>query len=344
MLSLIIMSKIKCFAWQPQFEVATSFFLFLFLFLPLLANAQQPQLVDMKDGGEAWEARLQAGYVLVTESSDPMDFLVLLLYPKFSPFFHIGIVEVDDDQGVYVYDANGELGKTLMGGEAPSDFITGKVKRSTLADFLVNAGTVNIFSPPSPVDRMRLLAYMKSQQGVAFDPYFDATDHSKLYCSELVALAVEGAGGGRYQPLPMRSNRSMQAILDWMKIKDRRLIPAYSLVEPMDWLGTVSHDFSQQGIIASRAIKYQLYRRFAADQTVGAIVSIESSTDVAFRDYVKQFMNKAYQSVDVLEATVQPKVIFDSVHKLADEAFGAYPDPLGGRMPPCQIDLRVCTK
>lgn len=301
--------------------------------------------VEMKFVNSAdWVSTLQTGDVLLSESSDAMDFMVLLLYPRFSPFFHVGVVEVGEDKKVYVHDANGEL-KKLGSGDAPSDYIGGRVKRASLEEFVQEARTVSWFRPTAGFNKARLLDYLNlhSTQSTPFDPYFNSSDHTKLYCTEFVALAFAQAGGGHVKALPMRVNKSAEVVLDWMKVRDRQLIPAYVLVDPKSWLGTVSYDYSRSGLFADRSVKYELYRRFTANQKVGNVMDFGSAS-VEFRDYVEAFRERAYASLESRpdRDTLSAQVIFKMVHQLADDMLGR----LGQNesMPVCQIDLHACAR
>jgi hypothetical protein len=143
----------------------------------------------------------------------------------------------------------------------------------------------------------------------------------------------------------MRRNASAQMLLDWMKVSSNTLVTADSLVHPGRWKGTVSLDYSLAGIVIDRSIKYELYRRFTANQKIGNILDFSSLRSVDFRSYIEQFRDRAYQVMDTptLE-TMQARDIFNTVHALADDMLGAHPDSNGNNMPACAIDLSACAK
>ena len=124
---------------------------FLFSSLSVSVNAATPitshvnaQLAN-STGYSKWGIPLATGQIVVTESPVPINTLYMLLYPEFSPFIHVGIVEVNKDNA-YVYESSGEY-KLGIGDHPPTDNVSGHVRRITLSNTLPSRGVRYPFIP-----------------------------------------------------------------------------------------------------------------------------------------------------------------------------------------------------
>ncbi len=314
------------------------FFLNLLMLVSTFVSATE--LVDMKYAlSENWAEQLRNGFILTSESSDPLQLFTLLGAERFSPSVHIGVVEVVGDD-VYVYDTNADIGKYYLEGKSPSDTMKGRVRRQKLRSFLEKAEVINIFSIPSEVNAQKLVAFVKRHwmAGTPFDPYFDLHENEKLYCSELIALALRHAGGRVYPPVRMRANRSLDVIRRWMRIDATQFLFPYSLVETRNWIGTVSVRFNQQTLLLDRLIKYELYRRFTRNQKIGNVLQ-RSGINVTVKENIRQFALE----VDKLQPENDLNVLYGKVRKIADQVLGEARGIPDQPLPRCQLIPRLCT-
>ena len=297
---------------------------------------------------QQWKSKLQTGQILLTESPKPTNFLILAMYPEFSPFFHVGIVEVEEGN-IFVYEANGEINKLsvmagLVGGSVPSDSITGYVKKTPLDVFLSESRTISIFSPPPQADIQALVnfSYYHAKAKTPFDAYFDAADSTRLYCSEFVSLALRAAGVKGDFLVKMRNNPSLQKIREWMKVRDVSIIPGPKLVSPRNWLGTVSLDYSELELQVDRAIKLELYQRFSANQKVGNVVNFGGDDD--FVSEIKQFRQIAFALFEKQKTGVSADEIVKKVRGAAYNILGTMDSKYRVPYSRCSINLKNCSR
>lgn len=292
-----------------------------------------------------WEKELKTGDILLTESPKPTNFLILAMYPEFSPFFHVGIVEVEGDD-IFVYEANGEINKLSalagLAGGVPSDSITGNVRKTPLDIFLAESRTVSIFSPSSSANIPALINFsdLHTKMKTPFDAYFDSTDSTRLYCSEFVSLALKDAGVKGNYLVKMRYNPSLQKILDWMKVADKSIIPVYKLVSLKSWVGTVSLDFSELELQVDRAIKLELYQRFSSNQKVGNVVNFGRDDD--YVSEIKQFRQVAFALFEHQKESLSVDEIVRKVRGAADDVLGTMDDRYRIPYSRCSISLKNC--
>lgn len=316
----------------------------LWLLLTLAAVSQADIVsIDMKYAqGADWKSQLRSGQIITTESSDPLHLPTLLGSDRYSPFIHLGVIEVSPE-GIHVYDTTATIGKYFIGGRSPSDTMEGEVRRLPLQSFLDTARVINVYAPPTSVNTNRLISFLRQHwiAQTAFDPYFDLSDRSTLYCSQLIALGLEQAGGKRYTPAAMRYNPSLEVVRRWMKINTPKFIFPYQLTEPRNWLGTISLDYSSQAILIDRLVKYELYRRFTATQKIGNILQL-TGTALSLRPAIQRFATQAHGlSSDPRFSNAALDELSRSVRAIADTTLG--PAKVGNTtLPRCQLDLRSC--
>ncbi len=285
-----------------------------------------------------WGVPLETGQIVVTESPIPINTLYLLLYPQYSPFIHVGIVDVSGGD-VGVYEASGTY-KLGMGSAPPTDNISGHVRRISLDDYLQeNGGTATFYQPPAGVDMSKVLAYAQHHvdSKTPFDPYFNYRDRSSLYCSEFVAAAFEAGGVPAYSTVPMKPNRSTQVVMAWLKVNDRDILPVDRLTSTARWLGTISQTYTLTELKVDRTVKAELYQRFTDNQKLGNILAWEGM-NVAFQPPVAQFKEQAFAAFDKDEFYTAEQVLH-KVGELADESLGDFD---AGNISECKIDFSHC--
>ena len=322
-----------------------SILIFLLLTISTIASAEIVS-IDMKDSnGTDWRTQLRSGQILTTESSDPLHLPTTLGSDRFSPFIHLGVVEVTK-AGIYVYDTTATIGKYFLTGKSPSDTMKGHVRRITLQAFLDYFRVVNIYAPPTSVNTDTLITILR-QHWIAqtpFDPYFNLDDRSTLYCSELIALALEQAGSKRYTPAAMRYNPSLEVVRRWMKIAAPRFLFPYQLIEPRNWLGSISLDYNAREILIDRLVKYELYRRFTNNQKIGNIMQLDG-TKLTIRPPIQRFATQAHNlasNSQYMNASLDE--LSHTVRNIADTTLGLASQVDNQPLPRCQLDLRSCAR
>lgn len=285
-----------------------------------------------------WGLPLQTGQIVVTESPVPINIIYLFLYPEYSPFIHVGIIEVEGNDA-FVYEASGVY--TLgFGGKPPTDNVSGHVRRITLDDYLrETGGTATFYNAPAGLNIGKMLQYARSHAELKtpFDPYFNYSDRSKLYCSEFVAAAFEAGDTSTYRTVPMKLNRSMQVIMNWLKVTDKNILPVYQLVARSHWIGTISQNYTLTELKVDRAIKAELYQRFTADQKLGNVLAW-GTMDVAFQPAVTAFRQAAFAAFDKNKAYPADYVLSE-VKRLADIHLGQFNS---AKVAICKIDFSLC--
>lgn len=317
----------------------------IFLLLFALSHAASAiESVDMKyANGADWTAQLRNGYILTTESSAPLHLPTMLGSDRFAPTIHLGVVEVTP-AGIYVYDTTATFGKYFIGGRSPSDTMEGSVRRLSLADFVDYAQVFNIYSPPAAIDGNQMVHFLREHwiNKTPFDPYFNLDDRSALYCSELVAMSMEYAGGPRIIPAGMRNNPSLDVMRRWMKISTPRFLFPYQFTAPRNWIGTISVEYSRQAIIIDRLVKYELYQRFTSDQKIGNIIQLDG-TNLIIRKPIQRLSTIAHNlSLDPRFANASLDELHQVIRGIANETLGPSSSTHRIALPRCQLDPRSC--
>ena len=262
---------------------------------------------------------LASGQIVVSDAAGPGGLFFALMLEQFFPFVHAGLIIVEDGRP-YVYDATGQF--FLHFGGPPTDAMRGGIGRVALDEYLRHAAVVAIYDPPPGVDRARVAAFARDHYAreTEFDPYFDSANRDKFYCAEFVALALE-AGGAQAVPLaPMSGNPSLKVVLDWLKIRASKVIPASALIDEGRHVGTLSLKFSPAQIQAYFDLKRELHRRFTPDQKLGNVFHW-SGRDLKLRDEVQQFMTRGL-GIFAGQEPRSPRSTAETVQALAAEIMG----------------------
>lgn len=302
---------------------------------PLTAQVN-PKLLGTSSFNK-WGLPLKTGQIVVTESPEPINTIYMLLYPQFSPFIHVGILELEDDQA-YVYESSGEY-KLGLDNKPPTDHVEGYVRRIPLTQYISEYGeTVSFYQPPN-ADLSKVLQQAKQHADAKtpFDAYFNYTDRSRLYCSEFVAHAFEAGGAPAYRTVPMQLNASMQTIVSWLKVKDRAILPVEQLIAHSNWVGTISTKYTLTELKADRAVKAQLYQRFTSNQKLGNILAW-GGTSVSFQPAVANFKQQALTAFDKNQ-TYSAAQVASKVSELADQYLGKFEIR---NIALCKLDFSLC--
>jgi len=267
---------------------------------------------------------VRTGQILVSEQGTPNSLFLSLLVAENRPFVHSAVVVVEDGWPV-VYEANGRL-RPGIGGRPPTETLQGGVRRLDLATFLTRNRFIALYDLPAGADPARIAAFAQAshRRQVPFDPYFDGTDPSRVYCSEFVALALAAGGVGQDTTLPLTPNASVGVILDWLGIRTPGIIPPASLVAGFPRVGLFSREDSPAQMHAWFAVKAELHRRFTPDQKLGNVLQFNSWRGLRFPPEVAGFMDAA--NTAAAGWTGLPDLEIDQrVRALAGEWLGPFP-------------------
>ena len=268
------------------------------------------------------ELPLYSGQLVLSESGGPVSLLFSLFVEQFSPYVHAGVLVFENGEPI-VYEARGRV--QLETGTVPTDTIEGRIRARHLGKLLRRQNYVSIYNPPPGTNIDAMVRYVREQYRarLPFDPYFNTGDHSEVYCTEFLALALEAGG----VPLPaataIRKNPSLAVVRDWLKLASDSLYLAESMVSPDNRAMTLSRKHSIKHVRLYQAAKAELHRRFSADQKLGNVFSW-SRGSLQYRPEIRTFLARAVdlqvQEEDVTEVHAQ-----EAVTRLARSMFGAYP-------------------
>jgi hypothetical protein len=225
-----------------------------------------------QDQPNHFRKRLQSGQLIVSDAGAPDSLLLSLLGEQYSPFGHAGIVSIEDGKA-YVYEGYATLRPFKAG--PPTDAMRGRIRRVTIESYIRRQRIAAIYDPPASVDKSAVAAFARARHldRTEFDPYFDWRDHTRLYCTEFAALALQAGG----MPLPtlvrLRDNASLGVALDWLKIAAPEIVTATSLTLGAERIALLSRRYDADEIGAYFAAKQELHRRFTAEQKLGNVWS-----------------------------------------------------------------------
>lgn len=213
---------------------------------------------------------LASGQIVVVDDGTGLDFFMGLFSEPFMPWTHSGIVVIEDGVPM-LYDMHISL--FAVPGVPPTVTTSGHLRRIPLKDHMAKVKVAGFYDPPPHVDRQALINYVKRAHalGVSFDTYFDGEDSSKLYCAELMALALEAAGG-RVRKAPARANASHRRVRDWLRIRANWFYMPTLLLEGAREAALWSPDLNRTQIDALFEIRHELARRFDDRARLGHVV------------------------------------------------------------------------
>jgi hypothetical protein len=230
--------------------------------------------VESADAGELefHGVPLQSGQLVVSDAGAPDTLLLSLLGEQYSPYGHAGIVSIENDKA-YVYEGYATLRPIFSG--PPTDAMRGNIRRVTLEHYIRRQRVTAIYDPPADVDKAAVVEFARARHrdGTEFDPYFDWSDHSRLYCTEFAALALHAGGAPLPAPVRVRDNRSLRVALDWLKVSAAQIVTATSLTQGAERVALISRRYDARQVEAYFAAKRELHRRFTPDQKLGNIWS-----------------------------------------------------------------------
>ena len=270
---------------------------------------------------------IKSGQLVLTESPDATSYVFVLIPKKFYAFTHAAVISVEDGEP-WVYDVTGEV-KTLPFKKRLMDNVTGKMYRRRLFEYVAPNLYAEIYDPPAGADGEKIAAFVrqKFKEGTEFDSYFDFHDHSKLFCSELVAMAIESAGGPPMAPEPSNPNPSIVEGMKWLGVPPGEALPAGLFADPARYVGALGQFPTRTAAWSYFEAKHELHRRFTMDQRMGFLLSIDGNGRVDVRPEISAFTARAGHLFDNDPNPPEPgdPRIEAAVRKLAADSFGPFP-------------------
>lgn len=260
---------------------------------------------------------LASGQLVLSNQTGPNGYFVSLFASEYQPWTHVGILSLEAD-GPVVYDSDGDL--QPIPGFPPSMFGDGRVRRLPFQEFLDTKHMVGIYALPPGVDATKVVSYARRhyELGTPFDHYFNAEDSSALYCAELVARALEAGGAPLVVPAPMRDNRSVVQLRQWMRIPKHRMIFPGQLISPERLVARWGGGFSPAQIDADFEVRRELSRRFDPEVRLGFLFEMRPR-ELLIRDEVRTFLVDVIARFATFEGDVES--IRREVRRLADLYF-----------------------
>ncbi len=272
---------------------------------------------------------LKSGQLVLSESPDTTSYLFPLIPKKFYPFTHVAILSVENGEP-WVYDVTGEV-KTFPLKKRLMDNVTGKMYRRQLYEYVAPNLYAEIYDPPEGADGEKIAAFARRKfaEGVEFDSYFDFHDHSKMFCTELVSLAVQDAGGPALVPEPSNPNPTIVEGMAWLGVPPGEALPAGRFADPKRFVAALGQFPTRTAAWSYFEAKHELHRRFTMDQRLGYMMQIDGNGRIEVRPEITGFVTRASQLFANDPNPPEPgdPRIEAAVHKLADETFGPFPEP-----------------
>jgi hypothetical protein len=265
----------------------------------------------------------QTGQILLSEAPGPHGILFTLAPNRFFRFTHSAIILLDERGEPFVYDMSAEFKPTLA--TTPPDSLHGGVRRTSLADYVGIHLYVEVFDPPTGIDRekMKQKVFAIQDAGVEFDAQWDFQNDEKLFCSEFIVEALAAGGSPRPPLVGLTENQSLRRVLSWFGVTTAESLPAAAL--PREKLvAAFSRWPTRASADAYLEAKRELYRRFTPDQNIGDLLEL-AGLDVKLRPPVETFLDRAPLLYEKAEQAPPEAEIRARVQKLADEVLGPFP-------------------
>ncbi len=271
---------------------------------------------------------LRSGQLLVTESPDATSYAFMLFPEAFHPFTHIGVIAMEDGEP-WVYDVTGGV-KGLPLRERVLDNVRGTIFRRPLLEYVSYNLHGEVYDPPPGVDGERLAAWVRARYAagdVEFDTRFDPVDHATLYCSELVALAIEASGGTAPPVGRSTNNPAIVRAMEWLGVPAGLAYPVSSFIAPERFVGALGPMRSRTAAWAYFEAKREIYRRFTVDQRLGAVLTLGEQGQLGVRQSIVDFAFDASHLFDDVAPEPPPgdPRVRAAVQALATKRFGPMP-------------------
>jgi hypothetical protein len=267
---------------------------------------------------------LKSGQIVLTESPDATSMVFVLIPKTFYNFTHAAVVSMENGEP-YVYEVSGGV-STFPIHTRVLDNVSGGVHRRSFYEHVAPNLYAEVFDPPEGTDGERIASFAreKYKAGAEFDAYFRYDEHEKLFCTEMVELALEFGGAKPLQLVPTNDNPSLRTGMKWLGVPLETALPAGLFADPARYVGALGQFPSRTAAYAYFEAKHEIHRRFTKDQRVGYLFHLKGSGMIDVRPEVGDFMNRATHLFDDADPQPPPgdERITRSVRALADVMFG----------------------
>ena len=267
---------------------------------------------------------LRTGQLVLTEAPGAYSFAFELIPATFYPFTHVAIVAIENGEP-WVYDVTGEYKTTGLHTKLLAN-VHGGMRKTPFYEYVAPNLYAEIFDPPPGVDGEKMAAFARKEfaEAVEFDAFFRYDDHEKLFCTELVNLAVMEAGGKPMQLVPTRDNPSLKMAMKWLDVPLDSALPAGLYKDDSRYVGAVGQFTSRTAAYSYFEAKREISRRFTKDQRLGFLFEMHSTGDISTRPEVDGFVDRATHLFDDTKELPPPgdPRITEAVRKLADVMLG----------------------
>ncbi|MEO8874002.1 MAG: hypothetical protein ABI461_00315 [Polyangiaceae bacterium] len=272
---------------------------------------------------------LRTGQLVLTEAPGAYSFAFELIPETFYPFTHVAIVAIENGEPV-VYDVTGEYKTTGLHNKLLTN-VHGGMRRTPFYEYVAPNLYAEIYDPPAGVDGERMAAFARKKfaEHVEFDAFFQYADHKKLFCTELVNLAILDAGGKPKALVPTRDNPSLKMAMKWLDVPLESALPAGLYKDNARYVGALGQFTSRTAAYSYFEAKREISRRFTKDQRLGFLFEMHSTGDISTRPEIDGFMDRATHLFDEWKELPPPgdPRIGDAVRNLADAMLGPTKQP-----------------
>lgn len=266
---------------------------------------------------------LRNGQIVLTEAKGDLSFVFSLIPDQFFLFTHSGIVSIED--GVpYVYQATGDYHVRLH--SRVLDNVSGEVRRTPFELYAVPNLYGEVFDPPDGASGEAIVAYAKKryEDKTEFDAYFRYDEHEKLFCTELLELALESGGAKAHGLVPVRDNASLKTAMRWLGVPLDTALPAGLYKDEAHYVGSFGQFPTRSAAYAYFEGKREIHRRFTRSQHLGYLFELHATGELTARANLQDFMARASRAANgmVPEPLPGDPRIASAVRRIADEMFG----------------------
>jgi hypothetical protein len=271
---------------------------------------------------------LRDGQIILTESPDATSLVFAMIPKRFHDFTHAGILAMEDGEPV-VYEVSGEI-VTFPLHSRVLDNVAGEVHRRPFLQYVAANLYAEVMDVPDGVDGAKVAAWARNayQRHVQFDAYFRWDEHEKLFCTELVELAMQAGGARPTTFVPINDNPSLGVGVHWLGVPPDTALPAGLYYDPARYVGALGQFPNRTAAFAYFEAKRELHRRFQRNQRLGFLFTLSGYGNVGVRPEVSKFTFDASHLFDA-EANPPPPGdprITREVRRFADATFGPAPD------------------
>jgi hypothetical protein len=283
--------------------------------------------VDERHAASYLGLPLKSGQLVLTEAPGATSFVIILIPARFYRFTHAAILSMENGQP-FVYEISGRVARFPLH-EKLLDNVRGEMHRRSLLEHVSLNLYAEIYDVPAGVSGEKVVEYAKQQFAAqtAFDPFFDYSDHKKLFCTELIELALEHGGMKPRLLDPVNDNESLRIAMRWLGVPMNTVLPAGAYADPDRYVGALGQFPTRTAADGYFEAKREVYRRFTNDQRLGYLFELDGWGQIDMRPEVHQFAIDASHLFDAVHDPPPPgdPRVAAAVRHLADERFG----PLG---------------